>query len=125
MNSLVVVLINESTRSWRIDVIDHVFEPVGAAVIKGIPLCSSSQRDKLIWPFIPSGQYLVKSSYRFLYEGNTLDQLIVDDLAFKKKLWGLEAPNKVKNFVWQACREALPTRSQPVSFGFVCVEEYT
>ena len=43
VNSLVAALINESTGSWRTDVIEHVFEPVEAVVIKGIPLCSFSQ----------------------------------------------------------------------------------
>lgn len=65
-NFLVAVLINESTRSWRNDVIDHVFEIVEVAVIKGIPLSSFNQKEKLIWPFTPSSQYSVKSSYRFL-----------------------------------------------------------
>lgn len=69
-NSSVAVLINESNKSWRSDVIDHVFEPTEAAIIKGIPLCSFRQRDKFIWPFTPSGQYTMKSGYRFLYEGS-------------------------------------------------------
>ena len=107
VNSSVAALINESTRSWCTDVIEHVFE---AAVIKSIPLCSFSQRDKLIWPFTPTGQYTVKSGYRFLYEGCTTIQASADDSFFWKKIWGLEVPNKVKNFVWRACKEALPTK---------------
>ncbi|XP_075637006.1 putative mitochondrial protein AtMg00310 [Castanea sativa] len=54
-NFLVAVLINKSTRSWRNDVIAHVFEIAKVAVIKGIPLSSSNQKDKLIWPFTPLG----------------------------------------------------------------------
>ncbi|XP_023897961.1 uncharacterized protein LOC112009845 [Quercus suber] len=110
MNSLVAALINESTRSWRTNVIEHVFEPAKAAIIKGIPLCSFSQQDKLIWPFTPSGQYTVKSGYRFLYEGSAPTQASTEDSLFWKKIWDLEVPNKVKNFVWQACKEALPTK---------------
>ena len=110
VNSSMAALINEYTRSWRTDVIEHVFEPVEATVIKGIPLCSFSQRDKLIWPFTPSGQYTVKLGYCFLDEGSTSVQALADDSLFWKKIWGLEVPNKVKNFVWQACKEALPTK---------------
>ena len=87
-----------------------MFEPVEATVIKGIPLCSFSQRDKLIWPFTPSGQYTVKLGYRFLDEGSTSVQASADDSLFWKKIWDLEVPNKVKNFVWRACKEALPTK---------------
>ena len=104
-------LINESTRSWQSDVIDHVFEPAEATIIKGIPLCSFSQKDKLIWPFTPSVQYSVKSGYCFLYEGSVPVQLIAKDSVFWKKIWGLEVLNKVKNFIWRACKEALLTKA--------------
>ena len=111
MNSSVAALINESTGSWHTDVIEHVFELVEAVVIKGIPLCSFSQRDKLIWLFTPFGQYTVKSGFRFLYEGSASVQASADDSLFWKKIWGLEVPNKVKNFVWRACKEALLTKA--------------
>ena len=71
-NSLVEVLINQATRRWRNEVIDHCFSLIEAEVIKGIPLSSTSQLDKLIWPFTPTGQYSVKSGYRFLFEGSTV-----------------------------------------------------
>ena len=112
VNTSVAVLINESTRSWRSDVIDHVFELAEAAIIKGIPLSSFSQEDKLIWPFTPSGQYTVKSGYRFLYESSSPEQITEEDSVFWKKIWGLQVPNKVKNFIWRACKEALPTKAK-------------
>ena len=111
VNTSVATLINESTRSWQSDVIDHVFEPAEATIIKGIPLCSFSQKDKLIWPFTPSVQYSVKSAYCFLYEGSVPVQLTAKDSVFWKKIWGLEVLNKVKNFIWRACKEALLTKA--------------
>lgn len=74
-NSSMAVLINQSTKRWRTNVIDHVFGVAEVEVIKSIPLSSSSQQDMLIWPFTPTGQYSVKSGYRFLHEGAALDQL--------------------------------------------------
>lgn len=67
-NSSVEALINQLTRSQKNEVIDHCFNSTEAAVIKSIPLSSSPQPDKLIWPFTPTGQYFVKSGYIFLYE---------------------------------------------------------
>ena len=40
-NSCVVVLINQPTKQWRMDVIDHVFSNTEAEAIKSIPLSSS------------------------------------------------------------------------------------
>ena len=70
-NSAVEVLINQSTRSWRSEVIDHCFNLTEAEAIKSIPLSSTSQPDKLIWPFTPTGQYSVKFRYRYLFESNS------------------------------------------------------
>ena len=52
----------------------------------------------------------MKLGYRFLDEGSTSVQASADDSLFWKKIWDLEVPNKVKNFVWRACKEALPTK---------------
>ena len=52
----------------------------------------------------------MKSGYKFLQECAENSHASAQDSAFWKKVWGLEVPSKVKNFVWRACREALPTR---------------
>ncbi|XP_065628492.1 uncharacterized protein LOC136067104 [Quercus suber] len=69
-NSNVEVLINPSTRCWRNNIIDHVFNVQEAEMIKSIPLSSTTQLDTLIWPYTPSGVYSVKSGYRFLLENS-------------------------------------------------------
>ena len=110
-NSNVEVLINPVTRSWRAEVIEHVFSTQEANIIKGIPLSSTSQKDVLVWPFTPSGTYSVKSGYRFLTDNSAQPQVSNQDLAFWKKLWSLGVLSKVKNFVWRASWEALPVKA--------------
>ena len=105
------VLFDQSTRSWKLDMVDHVFVEANADAIKSIPLSSSPQQDTLMWPFTPMGQYFVKSGYRFLQESEVSDQVPVTNFGFWRDLWSLEVPSKVKNFVWRACREALPTKA--------------
>jgi len=96
-------------------VIDHCFNLTEAEAIKSIPLSSTSQLDKLIWPFTPTSQYSVKSGYRFLFESNSPQPLSnpssTQSMGWWKKLWKMEVPNKVKHFVWRTCREALPTKA--------------
>ena len=110
-NSNVEVLINPVTRRWRDEVIDHVFNAQEAEAIKSIPLSSTNQTDVLVWLFTPSGNYSIKSGYRFLFENSVQPQRIDHDSAFWKKLWGLEVPSKIKNFLWRASREALPVKA--------------
>lgn len=54
-----------------------------------------------------NGTYSVKSAYRRLYEGYTIYQLwgAVNWL----KVWNLNVAPKVKNFMWRALRNCLPT----------------
>nr|POF24765.1 hypothetical protein CFP56_54553 [Quercus suber] len=84
------MLINPVTRRWREEVIDHVFNVQDAEAIKNIPLSLTNQSDALVWPFMPSGKYSVKSGYRFLFETFAQSQRTAQDLAFWKNLWSLE-----------------------------------
>ena len=101
------VLINPVTRSWRNEVVDHVFNVQEVEIVKGIPLSSTNQPDKLIWSFTPSSNYSVKSGYKFLLENSEQFQRPTQGIGFWKKVWGMEIPCKIKNFLWKASREAL------------------
>ena len=109
------VLINQATRCWRREVIDHCFNAIEAEVIKTIPLSTHAQRDSLVWPFTPNGQYTVNSGYRFLAKESNEFQLPHQSVPHPpvcwKKLWKLNVPNKIKNFAWHSCREALLTKA--------------
>ena len=104
-------MIDQPTKQWRADVIDHVFNNAEVEAIKSIPLSSSPQQDTLIWPFTPSEYYSVKSGYRFLHENEVPDQVSVINSGFWRDIWRLEVPCKLKNLVWRACKDALPTKA--------------
>ena len=95
-----------------------IFALVEAALIQKIPLSLITVEDKLIWPHVPSGMYLVKSGYRFLAKEKSgsrdTSQAQTDSPNVWRRIWGLSVPNKVKNFLWQACKEALPVKSNLV-----------
>ena len=107
-------LINPLNRTWKDDMLDRLFYDFEAATIKNIPLCRSIQEDVLIWPFNPDVEYSVKSGYRFLFEANTLQQPGPSNAEAMKplwsKVWSLAMPNKVKNLIWRACSNSLPTK---------------
>ena len=107
-------LIDPMNSTWKENMLDRIFYDFEATPIKNIPLCRSIQEDVLIWPFNPDGEYSVQSGYRFLQEANTFQQPGPSNAEAMKplwsKIWGLEVPNKVKNLIWHACTNSLPTK---------------
>ncbi|KAK9985249.1 hypothetical protein SO802_030200 [Lithocarpus litseifolius] len=62
----VEILIDEATHRWNHSVIDGVFTPEEAELIKSLPLPQQGVEDRLFWPFTQTGTYTSKSGYRFL-----------------------------------------------------------
>ena len=82
-------------------------------MIMSIPLCQSFAQDKLIWPFSPLGIYTVKSVSKFLANKSKLSSA-PGDSSQSNRVWKiiceLLVPNKVKNFMWRSCRDAIPVK---------------
>ena len=108
-------LIEESSRQWNEELIDGIVSHEEAALIKKIPLSRMDAEDVLIWPHSQDGQYSCKSGYRFLKDEEALE-IAQDDVRTDSKLWkGIwTLPNKVKNLLWRACHNTLPTKASLV-----------
>ena len=77
-------------------------------MIQSIPSCNSSVEDKLIWPYTSSGQYIVRSGYKFLAKENLNNPTTVgpnQDNGVWKLVWGLSIPNIVKKFPLESLLE--------------------
>ena len=112
-NCSVAVLIEENERRWNEELIDGIFSPEEAALIKKIPLSRRVAEDVLVWPYTQDGHYTCKTGYRFLKEEAEEDSVQLDlgtDTRRWKGIWSLQIPNKVKNLLWRAYRGALPTK---------------
>ena len=62
----VEILIKEDTRQWDHGLIEGMFTPEEAKLMKSIPLSRREVEDNLFWPFTSNGVYTSKSGYRFL-----------------------------------------------------------
>lgn len=97
-----------------INVVDGLFVPEEATLIKKIPLSRHPTEDKLFWPCTQNGQYSCKSEYRFLkHKANkeVAEATQGEDRNFWFNIWALQVPNKIKNFMWRACRDSLPMKA--------------
>ena len=103
-------LIDPVTHNWDDSLIRGLFNTQEVCLIKSIPLWPTPVADKLTWPFNASGSYTVKSGYKFLVsEGlnNWSPRHSDRNSELWKLIWGLEVPNKVKNFVWRSGKDAI------------------
>ena len=94
---------------------DGLFVPEVAKSIKKIPLSRVASKDKLYWPYTSNGDYTCKSGYKYLKEEaelSAIPQAQTDsDKQLWKMIWSMKVPPKVKNLMWRACRNAMPTKT--------------
>ena len=106
-------LILPNSKQWNLDLIDGVFLPWEAEVIKGIYVLEDNSDDSLIWPLTPSGAYSVKSAYQMLSSATI--KLTASSSSFEgfkgvwKGIWRIHVQNCVRHFMWRAVKDSLPT----------------
>ena len=81
-------LIDPESNSWDENLLHGLFIPEEVSLIKSIPLCITPVKDKLVCPFIASGEYSVKSGYNFLAMDN-LDTQALRQLVQDNGIWKL------------------------------------
>ena len=73
--------------------------------------------DSLYWPFTHNGVYNSKFGYQFRKAEEALNEAtkhVASDKALWKGVWSLQIPNKMRNLLWRACRNSLPTKQNLV-----------
>uniref|UniRef100_A0A803PF19 Reverse transcriptase domain-containing protein n=1 Tax=Cannabis sativa TaxID=3483 RepID=A0A803PF19_CANSA len=107
--------VNELT--WDEEILQDLFDDRDQLLIKRIPLIPNQPLDFLYWCKEAAGNYTVKSAYQLIQSlkgvcnGN-------DASVFWKSLWSLKLPPKIKNLMWRAGSNCLPTLSQLASKFF-------
>ncbi|KAL0015802.1 hypothetical protein SO802_002871 [Lithocarpus litseifolius] len=117
-------LIDVEKKSWDVNILNQVFLPFEVEIIEGIPLSNRLPVDKQIWFETANGIFLVRSAYKIALEmqeanvgGSVSDGGNL--LAFWKKLWKFQVPNKVRHFVWRVAKDILPTKTNLVKWHVI------
>ncbi|XP_050290016.1 uncharacterized protein LOC126728194 [Quercus robur] len=108
----VAKLLDSEKGEWRTEVIDTVFLPHEADIIKSIPISARLPPDKLIWSETPNGLFTVRSAYKMavnlLLSPNKGASSDASKLrSFWRRIWSIPVPYKIRHFMWHACRNAL------------------
>lgn len=109
--------------SWDVDLVRDMFNQRDADLILSITLNVSRTNDGWYWSLEKSGQFSVKSLYRHMQEMK--DEGANREVSgFWKKMWKLRVPPKIKNMLWRAVSNCLPTksllRSKHVNVNQIC-----
>ena len=111
------LLIDSEPREWNHSMVEGIFIQEEVELIKNLPLPSVACEDNLFWPFTHNGVYNSKSGYQFLKAEEAPNEVTIQvdsDKALWKGVWSLQIPNKMRNLLWRACRNSLPTKQNLV-----------
>lgn len=122
INQNVSALMVTGEKYWDNDLIHDLFDDRDASLILSIPL-NNSNVDNWYWKAEKLGIYSVKSAYMLLTNAAYSVQS-ANNSGFWRKLWNLKIPAKVKNFLWRAASNCLPTkdtlREKQVPVNLLC-----
>ena len=115
-DSLVATLINDQRREWDSDALQSTLMPKDVESVLAIALSPTLPEDRLIWALTSSGKFTVKSAYRLAWKERTNHGAEESSNAtcmkkFWKFTWQLSVPNKIRSFMWRACRNILPMKA--------------
>ncbi|KAH9683148.1 reverse transcriptase domain-containing protein [Citrus sinensis] len=96
-------------RSWDLDLLADIFNERDRELILQIPLSQRRESDVWYWLHDLCGVYSVRSCYKLLTHRDSDSSTRV-----WRSLWRLEVPSKVRNFLWRAATNVLPTTSNLV-----------
>ena len=104
--------------TWDMEKLNNIFLPHEAKVILSIPISPSLPEDSLVWAWTNNRSFTVQSAYgvalQALKEGQQISDKGTNSDNSKmtniwKSIWQLKCPNKIKHFLWRACKSILPT----------------
>ncbi|KAL3813976.1 hypothetical protein ACJIZ3_015244 [Penstemon smallii] len=121
----------EATGQWDIVKVNATFFHEDAKCILSIPKGSNIHEDRRIWHYNKNGIFSVRSAYHLAIRldrdadhgagsSSNSNEVHLNDW---KWLWSIKLPNKIKIFLWRACRNLLPTRSNLVKRKIIDVDK--
>lgn len=97
-------LMTNEGNQWDDEVLRDICNERDVEMIQKIPLPMNSADDSWYWMLDDTGIFTVKSCYRKLK-----GEVNAADSSFWNKLWSVQLPGKIVNFLWRSCHSCLPT----------------
>ena len=106
-------LIHHESMQWNRPLIQATFMHATQNDILRIHLSNTQTRDKLSWKENKAQRFTVKTAYHVALRLHRVvgveHSTVGEEKGFWNKIWKMNVPPKVRNFVWRACNDILPT----------------
>ncbi|KAK9995822.1 hypothetical protein SO802_020508 [Lithocarpus litseifolius] len=111
-------LIDTITNQWDRGKVHTIFEPDTREDILKLKLSNVASRDRLLWKENKANKFSVRTAYQValrLHHPQIGEHSLASmDRKMWKRIWSLNVPPKVRNFMWWACSNILPTKANLV-----------
>lgn len=111
-------LIDTHTMQWDRPRVQDIFMPPTQQDVLNIRLGDLRTQDRIYWKENKANRFTVRSAYFValrLNQGGVVEHSRAhEDKRLWNKIWRLRVPPKVRNFLWRACSDILPTRANIV-----------
>ena len=108
---MVSQLINASYRSWKINLLQELFDPTSVQAIIQIQIPLSPRPNKPIWVLDQNGNFSVKSAYRASHDQSPSNAPY--NVPWQR-VWRLRPPEITKMLLWRMGQNAIPTKENIV-----------
>ncbi|KAK6152513.1 hypothetical protein DH2020_015148 [Rehmannia glutinosa] len=116
-------LINAANGQWDTEKINQIFEREDADDILALHLSIRLPADKRIWVHTKSGDFSVRSCYYLIKSTLSNSDTAKPSTSFKntawRRMWELRLLPRIKHFLWRACTDTLPTKSNLIRRGIL------
>lgn len=103
-------LLDHANRVLKHDLIDALFVPTNADLVKSINLSLRTTSYMVLWPHEKNGFYSVRSAYHFIRRRmSTATTSTVSPVW--KKIWNLKLTPKLKHFAWRLVHDVLSVKT--------------
>lgn len=107
-------IIDPDLQWWNISLIREVFREEEMEKICSMTICPRTQQDRTVWVGNKNGDFLVRSAYHLAHElcsREVSGYYNTDCLTpLWKQIWRINVSRVVKLFLWQPCKNILPTK---------------
>jgi len=116
---LVSELIDSTTATWDMQMLESFFTLADVESIINIPLSTRRQADFWAWHHEKKGVFSVRSAYRMLVINKHHATSYIENIAGRSDtkaeekewlaIWNLDVPSKIRVFLWRLARHSLPS----------------